>query len=96
MQLVNRESSAVKDKQLLFPNMLSINSGKKRIIFKVKAIISQKKVFCFLGFFDAKIFPVFAPSKRPFSAEKKRIKRRPNGHTPKRTGGLFGWECHVF
>lgn len=51
MQLVNRESSAVKDKQLLFPNMLSRNSGKKRIIFKVKAIISQKKVFYFLGFF---------------------------------------------
>ncbi|EGD27979.1 hypothetical protein HMPREF5505_0355 [Lactobacillus delbrueckii subsp. lactis DSM 20072] len=50
MQLVNRESSAVKDKQLLFPNMLSRNSGKKRIIFKVKAIISQKKAFCFLGF----------------------------------------------
>jgi hypothetical protein len=43
MQLVNRESSAVKDKQLLFPNMLSRNSGKKRIIFMVKAIISQKK-----------------------------------------------------
>ncbi|MEE9107870.1 MAG: hypothetical protein SOI10_05685 [Lactobacillus delbrueckii] len=51
MQLVNRESSAVKDKQLLFPNMLSRNSGKKRIIFKVKAIISQKKAFCFLDFF---------------------------------------------
>ncbi|WP_236164260.1 hypothetical protein [Lactobacillus delbrueckii] len=51
MQLVNRESSAVKDKQLLFPNMLSRNSGKKRIIFKVKAIISQKKAFCFLVFF---------------------------------------------
>jgi hypothetical protein len=51
MQLVNRESSAVKGKQLLFPNMLSMNSSKKRIIFKVKAMISQKKVFCFLGFF---------------------------------------------
>ncbi|WP_260264605.1 hypothetical protein [Lactobacillus delbrueckii] len=51
MQLINRESSAVRDKQLLFSNMLSRKSGKKRIIFKIKAIISQKKVLCFLGFF---------------------------------------------
>ncbi|WP_231537951.1 hypothetical protein [Lactobacillus delbrueckii] len=51
MQLVNRESSAVKDKQLLFPNMLSRNSGKKRIIFKVKAIISQKKSVLLFRFF---------------------------------------------
>ncbi|APP02918.1 hypothetical protein LI610_04825 [Lactobacillus delbrueckii subsp. indicus] len=51
MQLINRESWAVKDKQLLFSNISSNSLSKTRIIFKVKAIISQKKVLCFLGFF---------------------------------------------
>ncbi|TXG09507.1 hypothetical protein FU323_00615 [Lactobacillus delbrueckii subsp. bulgaricus] len=51
MQLINRESWAVKDKQLLFSNISSNSLSKTRIIFKAKTIISQKKVFCFLGFF---------------------------------------------